>query len=262
MAEREDRKFREVAVGRYGYRHEAEFAAGFLHDAGIPYRLQVDDPSLGMTLSTSAIVWVHAADQERAREILETSEELREAADDDVDAFEAVSDDSGSEEGERRADDALADLAGGDRPERGRAEPRAERERSASDPPVHDDRSGRGVAPSNRAERRSGQSRRRGRDERSDRRGSGAGGTRGTGRHPTAATIHGTAPDTLGVRPRLLALVIGAGSLSLPLLGLLSWSIVGTVVGVVGALLTLVALVGRAPEVVRRTLSTLSGDVT
>jgi hypothetical protein len=71
VGDREDRKLREVVVGRYGYRHEAEFAAGFLEDAGIPYRLQVDDPGLGMPLSASAVVWVHAMDEDRALEILE-----------------------------------------------------------------------------------------------------------------------------------------------------------------------------------------------
>ena len=74
MSGRTDRKLREVAVGRYGYRYEAEFAAGFLEDARIPYRLQVDDASLGISLSASAIIWVHAMDESRAREILETDE--------------------------------------------------------------------------------------------------------------------------------------------------------------------------------------------
>lgn len=74
MGGREDRKLREVAVGSYGYRHEAEFAAGFLEDAGIPYRLQVDDPALGMALSASAVLWVHAMDEDRALEILETDD--------------------------------------------------------------------------------------------------------------------------------------------------------------------------------------------
>ena len=47
MSERTDQKLREVAVAWYAFRHEAEFAAGFLDDAGIPYRMQVDDPVLG-----------------------------------------------------------------------------------------------------------------------------------------------------------------------------------------------------------------------
>ena len=70
MDERTDRKLRHVAVGHYAYRHEAEFAAGFLEEAGIPYRMQVDDPALGMPLSASATIWVRAMDEERAREAL------------------------------------------------------------------------------------------------------------------------------------------------------------------------------------------------
>lgn len=72
MSDRTDRKLQQVAVGRYGYRHEAEFAAGFLDDAGIPYRLQVDDPVLGFSLSASpATIWVLGADERRARAVLE-----------------------------------------------------------------------------------------------------------------------------------------------------------------------------------------------
>ena len=71
MGDREDTKLREVVVATYGYRHEAEFAAGFLDDAGIPYRLQIDDPALGITMSTSAKIWVAAMDERRARAVLE-----------------------------------------------------------------------------------------------------------------------------------------------------------------------------------------------
>ena len=71
MSERTDQKLQEVVVGRYAYRHEAEFAAGFLRDAGIPHRLQIDDPSLGIMLSTSAVLRVLAMDERRARETLE-----------------------------------------------------------------------------------------------------------------------------------------------------------------------------------------------
>lgn len=71
MSQRTDQKLQEVVVGRYAYRHEAEFAAGFLRDAGIPHRLQIDDPSLGIMLSTSAVLWVLAMDERRAREALE-----------------------------------------------------------------------------------------------------------------------------------------------------------------------------------------------
>lgn len=71
MSDRVDRKLREVAVAKYGYRHEAEFAAGFLDDAGIPYRLQVDDPAMGLAVSAAATVWVVEMDAARAREVLE-----------------------------------------------------------------------------------------------------------------------------------------------------------------------------------------------
>lgn len=71
MSDRVDRKVQEVAIARYEYRHEAEFAAGFLEDAGVPYRLQVDDPALGISVGVSATIWVLGIDVERAREILE-----------------------------------------------------------------------------------------------------------------------------------------------------------------------------------------------
>jgi hypothetical protein len=71
MSDRIDRKLEEVAVARYGYRHEAEFAAGFLTDARIPFRLQVDDPAMGLAVSASATIWVLAMDADRARETLE-----------------------------------------------------------------------------------------------------------------------------------------------------------------------------------------------
>ena len=76
MSDRIDKKLEQVAVAQFTYRHEAEFAAGFLADAGIPYRLQIDDAGgdLGLTLGRPAIVWVLAADAERAREVLDTSQ--------------------------------------------------------------------------------------------------------------------------------------------------------------------------------------------
>lgn len=75
MTERTDRKLCHVAVGRYGFRHEAEFAAGFLDDADIPHRLQIDDPAMGFALGSSATIWVLEMDLQRAREILEVSDE-------------------------------------------------------------------------------------------------------------------------------------------------------------------------------------------
>lgn len=71
VTERTDRKLRTVPLARYRYRHEAEFAAAFLADAGIPYRLQMDDPTMAITSVSSATLWVRAMDVEEAREILE-----------------------------------------------------------------------------------------------------------------------------------------------------------------------------------------------
>jgi hypothetical protein len=78
-----DRKLDQVAVAEFTYRHEAEFAAGFLEDAGIPYRLQIDDAGgdLGLTLGRSAIVWVRAIDFERARDVLNLGGDAEEGGD-------------------------------------------------------------------------------------------------------------------------------------------------------------------------------------
>jgi hypothetical protein len=71
MSDRTDRKLREVAVAWYAFRHEAEFAAGFLDDAGIPFRMQVDDPLLGYGVSGSATIWVLGMHERSAREVLD-----------------------------------------------------------------------------------------------------------------------------------------------------------------------------------------------
>lgn len=75
MSEQTDQKLVEVAVAQYVYRHDAEFAAGFLDHAAIPYRLQIDDPALGFTVSAPATIWVRAMDLVTARELLEVSGE-------------------------------------------------------------------------------------------------------------------------------------------------------------------------------------------
>ena len=62
-----------VPVAEFLYRHEAEFAAGFLRDAGIPFRLQIDDAGgadAGVTIARPAVLWVRAEDADRARELL------------------------------------------------------------------------------------------------------------------------------------------------------------------------------------------------
>jgi hypothetical protein len=77
VSRRTDRKLREIPLARYAYRHEAEFAAGFLDEAGVPYRLQVDDPAMGITLGMSATLWVRGIDEPRAREVLELDDDPR-----------------------------------------------------------------------------------------------------------------------------------------------------------------------------------------
>lgn len=67
-----------VLVAEYVYRHEAEFAAGFLTDAGIPHRLQADDAGgadMGATMGRPARIWVRAEDAPEARELLEVTPE-------------------------------------------------------------------------------------------------------------------------------------------------------------------------------------------
>lgn len=81
MTDRMDQKLRHVAVAQYRFRHEAEFAAGFLDDAAIPYRLQVDDAAMGMTIGTPATLWVRGMDVRRAREVLGIREGVDEIRD-------------------------------------------------------------------------------------------------------------------------------------------------------------------------------------
>lgn len=68
------RSQRSVPIAAYHYRHEAEFAAGFLRGAGIPFRLQIDDAGgadAGVTMGRPAVLWVRADDEEDARALLE-----------------------------------------------------------------------------------------------------------------------------------------------------------------------------------------------
>jgi len=67
----------EVVVARFRHRHEAELAAGFLRDAGIPYRLQIDDAGgvdFGTTFSRPPVLWVRADDADEARELIGVDE--------------------------------------------------------------------------------------------------------------------------------------------------------------------------------------------
>ena len=72
-----DRPLPDAVIATFQYRHEAEFAAGFLTDAGIPFRLQVDDAGgavAGVTVSNPARIWVRADDVEEALELLEVED--------------------------------------------------------------------------------------------------------------------------------------------------------------------------------------------
>ena len=67
-------KQRDVPIAEYSYRHEAEFAAGFLENAGIPFRLQTDDAGGAdsfMTIARPARLWVRREDVDEARDVLE-----------------------------------------------------------------------------------------------------------------------------------------------------------------------------------------------
>ncbi len=85
MRHPDDADEREVILARYWHRHEAELAAGFLDDAGIPYRLQIDDAGgvdFGTTFSRPPVLWVRAADETDAREVLGLDDEAGAGADD------------------------------------------------------------------------------------------------------------------------------------------------------------------------------------
>ena len=74
MTERVDPKLETAVVATYSYRHEAEFAAGFLDQADIPYWIQVADATMGISAGTSATIWVRTMDLDEARELLEVEE--------------------------------------------------------------------------------------------------------------------------------------------------------------------------------------------
>ena len=68
-------------VARFHYRHEAEYARGFLDDAGIPASVFVDDAGgieAGMAFSNPARVVVPDEHVERAREVLTNAGVLEE----------------------------------------------------------------------------------------------------------------------------------------------------------------------------------------
>ena len=67
---------KEVLIARFSYRHEAEFAQGFLREAQVPSRVESDDAG-GVDLSISflagASLFVAQVDEERAGEILRSA---------------------------------------------------------------------------------------------------------------------------------------------------------------------------------------------
>lgn len=67
------RRLREVVVATFTYRHEAEFARGYLADDGLPSRVLYDDAGgMGEGLSlTGARLLVRDTDAVRARRVLE-----------------------------------------------------------------------------------------------------------------------------------------------------------------------------------------------
>ena len=73
LSEQIDRKVQHVQIAEYRYRHEAELAAGFLADAGIPFYLQTDDAGgadLGLSMLRPSLLWVRAVDVELARDLV------------------------------------------------------------------------------------------------------------------------------------------------------------------------------------------------
>lgn len=63
-----------VVIARFTYRHDGEFARGFLEDAGIPSHLAVDDAAGHVTFSNVATLVVREEDADEAREILRAAD--------------------------------------------------------------------------------------------------------------------------------------------------------------------------------------------
>lgn len=114
-----DNKLRQVPLASFNYRHEAEFAAGFLRDAGIPFRLQIEDPTLGLSAVNSATIWVTAADQRRARQVLD--HEITPLDDGDESWADAEGWDVSGDDGDESGDPGVVHRARGDRPDFDRA---------------------------------------------------------------------------------------------------------------------------------------------
>lgn len=225
MSDREDRKLVQIPVGQYAYRHEAEFAAGFLEDAGIPYRLQIDDPALGVPMSGSATLWVAAMDERRARELLEVEGELLEV---EGELLEVEGEGLEVEGGGREAISAPGaetrptPLAPPARPE------------PAPPPPTR----GRPAAPAP------------------------SGPPTPRGSTGSAVDLSDNIKSDLTLRHRLVALTGSLGALGVLAIDAVRGlhTVVSVVIAVIAAALLLIALVGRAPGPLGSLLSALSGD--
>lgn len=81
---------RDVLIAEYQYRHEAEFGAGFLTDAEIPFLLEADDAggAYGVIFTHSARIWVRSQDADQARELLEATPNAAVSAEADSSAEE------------------------------------------------------------------------------------------------------------------------------------------------------------------------------
>lgn len=65
-----------ILIARFGYRHQAELALGYLQDAGIEAVLSIDDSGgadVGLAFSNPARLMVRAQDAAMACEILESA---------------------------------------------------------------------------------------------------------------------------------------------------------------------------------------------
>lgn len=58
-------------IARFSYRHDAEFARGFLEDAEIPSELQVDDAGGFISPANTAALIVRVEDAMKARAVLD-----------------------------------------------------------------------------------------------------------------------------------------------------------------------------------------------
>jgi len=264
MSERNDRKLELIPVASYNYRHEAEFAAGFLEDAGIPYRLQIEDPTLGLSATNSATLWVTAMDEQRARRVLEEERAVEPVEDDSIEAAGAVG------EGAAVDRDRVADRYGV--MDRGGVHRKGgeDRSRDPSRPGVMDGEGDRareraGGAKGALAAHGTAAGQEAGRDQgaaagrRADRL---RGGQRVPHQSAPGVDRHGNVSPDLTLRQRVISMM-GSVALSSTLAVEAvreAHEAVPWVVAIVAALLAVAAIFGRAPGPVKGFLSAISGD--